>query len=847
MNSVIAKIRERLRNRPDTEHEQAVVRLVIGTVFFFYLLPKALTDPDGTRQGIDQMFLSAMVVYLVTSSVIFFSIISNPRVSPLRRVLGAILDTGGVTFFMCQTGAYGAPLFLVYVWYTLGNGFRYGPKYLICSLGLNIAGFSVVLWISPFWNQYFGPGIGMMVGMVALSLYVLTLVNRMFEALSKAESANLAKRRFISVVSHEMRTPLNALIGMTDLLRESHLNREQAEMVNTMSSASRVLLGLVEDVLDFSKIEAGKLSIEVTDFDLHAIVNSTCRILMPQAESKGLELLVSIMPEVPPAVQGDPHHIRQILINLVGNAIKFTERGSITVHVSLLAESESGVNVKFSVRDTGVGINPDAQSRIFDSFVQEDQSTTRRFGGTGLGTTIAKQLVELMGGRMGLESAVGLGSTFWFEVAFPKQLVANERLFEGQDTDARVLLVGFDQDVGQSISEMLRMWGVAAISSASAVEGGQRIVADAGLTRSFRCVLVQSQQLAEAKAFLAALRRGSKSIPPAILCFDRESSLKPIQRLEAISTGYAATLELPIKKRLLFNVLHSVTAIDDQTSPGGVVQLRDYLKKRENVRRYRIVVADDSATNRQVIGKILERGGHQVTLVDDGEYVLDALETAEYDIAILDRNMPGMGGIEALRALRAMGYGKDRLPVIVLSADVTGETRIECDEAGANAFLPKPVEATKLLESVSELCGKLGIRSAAGIEGVAKKTGTPKAVASLNLETLRLLEGLGSQSGFLERLVKVFIGDNLQLLEKMERSLSSKDFTEFRRLLHAMKGSAASIGAEQVAQVCSSMNGLTDAEMGLQSRQLTVTIKQEFERAQAGLGRYLEERRRTTG
>lgn len=847
MNSLIAKIRERLRNRPDTEHEQAVVRLVIGTIFFFYLLPKALTDPDGTQQGIDQMFLSAMVVYLITSSAIFFSIVSNPRVSPLRRVLGAILDTGGVTFFMCQTGAYGAPLFLVYVWYTLGNGFRYGPKYLICSLGLNILGFSVVLWISPFWNQYFGPGIGMMVGMVALSLYVLSLVNRMFEALSKAESANLAKRRFISVVSHEMRTPLNAVIGMTDLLRESHLNREQAEMVNTMSSASRVLLGLVEDVLDFSKIEAGKLNIEVTDFDLHAIVNSTCRILMPQAESKGLELLVSIMPEVPPAVRGDPHHIRQILINLVGNSIKFTERGSITVHVSLLAESESGVKVKFSVRDTGIGITPDAQSRIFDSFVQEDQSITRRFGGTGLGTTIAKQLVELMGGRMGLESAVGLGSTFWFEVEFPKQPESAEKLFEGQDTDARVLLVGFDQNVSQSIGEMLRVWGVSVINSSSAADGAQRIVADAGLARTFRCILIHCQELAEAKASLSSLRRGSQSIPPAILCFDRETSLKPIQRLDAISTGYAATLELPVQKRLLFNVLHSVTAVDDQTTQGGVVQLRDYLKKRENVRRYRIVVADDSATNRQVIGKILERGGHQVTLVDDGEYVLDALETAEYDIAILDRNMPGMGGIEALRALRAMGYGKDRLPVIVLSADVTGETRVECDEAGANAFLPKPVEATKLLESVFELCGKTGARSPVVSEDIQRRTDTPKAVAPLNLETLRLLEGLGSQSGFLDRLVKVFVGDNLQLLDKMERSLSGKDFTEFRRLLHAMKGSAASIGAEQLAQVCSSMNGLTDAEMGLQFRQLAATIKQEFERAQAGLGRYLEERRRTTG
>ena len=848
MNSLITKIRERLRNRPDTEHEQAVVRLVIGTIFFFYLLPKALTDPEGTQQGIDQMFLTAMVVYLVTSSAIFFSIVSNPRVSPLRRVLGAILDTGGVTFFMCQTGAYGAPLFLVYVWYTLGNGFRYGPKYLICSLGLNIVGFSVVLWLSPFWNQYFGPGIGMLVGMVALSLYVLSLVNRMFEALSKAESANLAKRRFISVVSHEMRTPLNAVIGMTDLLRESHLNREQSEMVNTMSSASRVLLGLVEDVLDFSKIEAGKLNIEITDFDLHAIVNSTCRILTPQAEAKSLELLVSIMPEVPPAVRGDPHHIRQILINLVGNAIKFTERGSITVHVSLLTESDSSVKVKFSVRDTGIGITPDAQSRIFESFVQEDQSTTRRFGGTGLGTTIAKQLVELMGGRMGLESAVGLGSTFWFEVEFPKQPESNERLFDDQATDSRVLLVGFDQNVGQSIIDMLRGWGVAGITVGSAIDAGQRIVADAGLAKTFRCVLLHSLEYNEAKASLAALRRGAQVVvPPAVLCFDRDATVKPIQRLDAISMGYAATLEMPVQKRLLFNVLHSVTAVEDQTASGGVVQLRDYLKKRENVRRFRIVVADDSATNRQVIGKILERGGHQVTLVDDGEYVLDALETAEYDIAILDRNMPGMDGIEALRALRAMGYGKERLPVIVLSADVTGDTRTECDEAGANAFLPKPVEATRLLEAVAELCGKPEVRSVNLADESSRKPSTAKAVAPLNLETLRLLEGLGSQSGFLERLVKVFVGDNLQLLDKMDRSLSGKDFTEFRRLLHAMKGSAASIGAEQLAQVCSSMNGLSDAEMGLQSRQLTISIKQEFERAQSGLVRYLEERHRTTG
>jgi hypothetical protein len=233
---------------------------------------------------------------------------------------------------------------------------------------------------NEFWRAHTSLGVGLLIAMIAVNLYVLSLVRRMFDAIARAEAANQAKRRFISVVSHELRTPLNAIIGMADLMRDTTLSREQADMLQTLRGSSQVMLGLVEDVLDFSKIEAGKLVLERTDFDLHALVNSTSRILQAQAQAKGVEFVVSIMPEVPPAVRGDAHHLRQVLINLAGNAVKFTERGSVTVHVSLQEETEARLRVKFSVRDTGIGISPEAQQRIFESFTQADQSTTRRFG-----------------------------------------------------------------------------------------------------------------------------------------------------------------------------------------------------------------------------------------------------------------------------------------------------------------------------------------------------------------------------------------------------------------------------------------------------------------------------------
>jgi len=835
MRDSIARLRALLAARPDSEHEQVIVRLLVGLALGLYLLPEILV------QRAEPHFI-VWLGFLAVSAALFVAIIASPGVSHFRRLVAAALDAGTVTWCMVNFGETAAPLILVYIWSTVGMGFRFGPRMLLVSLAFSVAGFATVLLMSDFWRGHFGVGLGFMAGLIVLSLYVRKLVRQLYDALSRAEAANQAKRRFISVVSHEMRTPLNAIIGMADLLRDSQLSAQQADMLQTLRGSSRVMLGLIEDVLDFSKIEAGRLVLEKTDFDVHALVNSTCRILSTQAAAKGIEFVVSIMPEVPPAVLGDPHYLRQVLINLAGNAVKFTERGSVTVHVSAQSETEHRVRLKFSIRDTGVGIPPEAQARIFESFTQADQSTTRRFGGTGLGTTIAKQLVGLMGGRIGLESAVGLGTTFWVELELEKQ---PERVGAGlgELSGVRVMLVGFPAAEREPVEQALIGWGALPVAVAGIDEGAARLVAEISLAKPYHSALLYSA--GDDFRIAPRFRRAApEPAPPAVLAVPRSAG---VARFDALSAGFAAVLELPIDKRQLFNVLHSVAAGDDTRE--GVVRLQDYARRDSAARKLRILVADDNPTNREVIGKILERGGHGATLVENGEQALDAIEQERFDLVLLDRNMPGMGGTEAVQAIRLMMRGRERLPVAILSADVTPEARSEALEAGADAFLPKPIEAMRLLKEVQALVPgrEEPRRGEAAAAPRAARTAAPSAPVVINAETLGHLEELGSVPGFVEKLIGVFLADNAALLPRIEQALAGRNFQEFRSLVHALKGSSASIGTDRLTRACASLSDLSDAELRLQSPALLRSLHEELAAARAQLEGYVRDRQKSAG
>lgn len=409
----VATLAARVRARPDTEVQQALIRLAIVSGFYLYF---ALVGLGSETYSTTHIHVLGLGFTLISLSLLVGALL-DPNASAPRRCIGMLHDFTVATYMLAISGETGAPVVATYLWVTLGNGFRYGMRYLLASTLASAVGFVVVYQFNPFWQTHAPLWWGMLLTLVVVPLYAATLLKQLHGAVRREREASQAKSNFLATMSHELRTPLNGVIGVADLMAGTKLDREQREFAQIIRASANTLLELIDNVLDISRIEAGRIEITKEDFDVRELVEATTAMLAPQARSKGLTLTAHVADGAPRRLHGDARHLRQILINLVGNAIKFTEAGQVDIHVRPV-DKNCPQRLRFEIVDTGIGIPEAAHARIFDTFTQADPSITRRFGGSGLGTAIAKQLVQALGGDIGLESLSGSGSTFWFELGF---------------------------------------------------------------------------------------------------------------------------------------------------------------------------------------------------------------------------------------------------------------------------------------------------------------------------------------------------------------------------------------------------------------------------------------------
>ncbi len=837
IKSLCSQVRQNLSQRADTEHEQAFVRLVIGILLFLYFSYLSFSDTSH-RESWNIDFIQFMVGFIVASLIFIIHIIWSPAISPIRRLVASAVDAGTITYFFFNAAASATPLYFLYLWIIFGYGFRYGKQYLFFTLFLSLTGFGAAIFMVPYWHDKFALGAGLWSGMLLVSLYVSTLVGRLTSALDHAELANQAKRRFISSVSHELRTPLNAIIGMTDLLHSTVLTMEQKDMVRSLDNASRTMLSLIEDVLDFSKIEAGKLVLEKTDFDLYQLVHSTTDIFKYQAAEHNLRLSVFVDPAVPFALRGDPNHLRQVLVNLVSNSIKFTQKGGITLRVLCAKVHTDAVRLRFEVQDTGIGIKEEFQNRIFESFTQEDESVSRRYGGTGLGTTISKQLVELMGGKIGLQSKVGVGSLFWFELDIEKQC----ENFQADTASIQAVLIGFDRDSATFFTDVLSSLGIRNCKINDVTEASKWLGSKTDSDLMDTLVLLHQPETAALNLSAEAV---AKSLKQSIGTLRNASSKnifiaihRPSNKFSSIDQSvieedfFSSSLTSIYDESALFNVVHAFiiqkTSINDASSNESEESF-----PRHPQARYRILVAEDNATNSKVIEKILERAGHQCVLVGNGEEALDKLAEEDFDVVIFDMNMPVMNGIEAAKTYRFMCPNDMRAPIIMFSANVTKEAKEESMSAGIDAFLSKPVQVKELLATLDKIVENFG--------GVQKKRTSFKATplapiviqqrvegVVLNFATLAELESISQNPLFIEELLDGFVADNKLLMQRLENALLSSRLEKVKEILHALKGSAISIGAVALRETCHRLEKLNHADLKQDKEKILSGIKQDF-------------------
>ena len=672
-----------------------------------------------------------------------------------------------------------------------------------------------------------------------------------------ALAGSAAKSEFLARMSHEIRTPLNGVIGMLELLQGTHLTQQQQRYARVSKNSADTLLTLVNDILDFSKIEAGKLELDHTDFDLHALLEDTAELFAERAAEKGLELVCRISPELPAGVHSDPDRLRQIVVNLISNALKFTSRGQIVLH-AMLDENSSGdnqiANVRFCVEDTGIGIPADRTDRLFQLFSQVDVSTTRKYGGTGLGLAICRELVALFGGEIGVTSVISKGSQFWFTMPLELQPLAQLRklLMPAELASIRVLAVDDNQTNRELLHEQFASWGMNLESVCGGREALERLALGTSQRRPFQLVLLDFNMPGMDGLELARAIRVQPDYESAkLVMLSSSGTLFDDPRLAR--SGLSACLPKPVRQSKLFDTVVEMFGPQRKSAAPTIIPApQKQLSKQDT----KILVAEDNDVNQQVVTEILAAAGYHCELAGSGRLALAELERREYDLVLMDCQMPELDGFETTRTIRQQEAEKNdgfRLPIIALTANAVAGDRERCLAAGMDSYVTKPIHPGTLIGAIQELLSKSGGRGVSSRVGAAEPTPAPPlpevaneaaVVPVLDIPPLRVR--CMNDDNFLKRvLAKALVripADVLNVLTAAEQT----DFAGIARGAHALAGMSANLEAQQLLVAARSLEEVARKQEAAALPALLVELRQAATQTETAVQR-LHEQLATTG